>query len=106
MVAIASATTAITIGATSLPPDVSSFIAPATATRDRHGEDKQAAGRKEPGVHVLAAQKTTANPAYWLLIGPTLLALAALGVMVFDRRKRLQPPKPANASTSQESHEK
>ena len=85
--AIASATVAMSIGASALPPDTRDRIAQAYITPDHQSADKQSAGRQVSNVPVLAAQQSAPKPAYWLLVGPTLLAFAALVVMFIDWRK-------------------
>jgi hypothetical protein len=76
----------MTIGASALPPDTRDRIAQAYITPDH-----QAAGRQVSNFRVLAAQQSAPKPAYWLLVGPTLLAFAALVVMFIDWRRRRRP---------------
>jgi hypothetical protein len=92
--AMASVTAALSVGSSALPPDARDRIAQAYLTPDH-----QSAG-KQPAVRLLAAQKSAPTPAYWLLVGPTLLALAAMVVMLLHWRRRHSPTKDANTPSS------
>jgi hypothetical protein len=61
---------------------------PSSTANHQGADSRTATSRRMPDVRVLAAQKTTPRPAYWLLAVPTFLGLAAFVIMFIDWRAR------------------